>query len=148
MTEAEALRIVKTQTIPSLSHSGGLGHVEALSVLVERIEKAGIDMDEYHARAGGTAIYPASSAVVYPVLGLASEAGELAGKLKKVLRDSGGDLTSHRDAMVDELGDVLWYVSAVARDLGVRLSLVAARNLQKLSDRAARGVIGGSGDRR
>lgn len=147
MTIAEALRIVKTQTIPSLGRSGGNGHVEALTVLIEHMEGGG-DMDNYHLRAGETAIYPPQSAVVYPILGLASEAGELAGKLKKVLRDSGGDLTSQRDAMVDELGDVLWYVSAVARDLGFRLSTVASRNLQKLSDRAARGVIGGSGDKR
>lgn len=100
--------------------------------------------DEYQKFTRSTAIYPDSASIVYPVLGLASEAGELAGKLKKQMRD-GGDA---RDGMISELGDVLWYVACLADDLGVPLSTVAEQNVSKLLDRAARGKLQGSGDNR
>jgi NTP pyrophosphatase (non-canonical NTP hydrolase) len=108
-----------------------------------------MQLAEYQSRTSQTAIYPPGSRLVYPVLGLVGEAGELAGKVKKVIRDDNGVIDEEkRLAMIDELGDVLWYVAAVARDLNVCLSLVAARNLQKLEDRKNRGVLQGSGDNR
>ena len=102
------------------------------------------DFDEYQKFTRSTAVYPKDASIVYPTLGLASEAGELAGKLKKQMRD-GGDA---RDGMIAELGDVLWYVACLADDLGVPLSTVAEQNVSKLLDRAARGKLQGSGDNR
>jgi NTP pyrophosphatase (non-canonical NTP hydrolase) len=98
----------------------------------------------YQNRAVKTAIYPLSAQVTYPAMGLANEAGEVLGKVKKIIRDG----TYVRDEIVDELGDVLWYAAALARDLDVSLTEVAHRNLKKLEDRAARGVLKGSGDKR
>lgn len=87
--------------------------------------------------------------LTYYALGLTGEAGEVADKLKKTIRDDGGTMTdAKREGLVLELGDVLWYVAALARHLGVSLDVVAEMNLAKLKDRAARGVLGGSGDGR
>jgi len=105
--------------------------------------------DDYQRAALTTARYPERFRAVYPALGLASEAGEVAGKVKKVLRDQDGDLAAApREALRDELGDVLWYVATLAADLGLSLEEIAARNVDKLASRAARGTIGGSGDAR
>ena len=87
--------------------------------------------------------------LVYPMLGLVGEAGEMANKLKKVARDKGGEMDL--DALKDgekELGDVMWYVAAVATGLRTTLGQVAARNIAKLRSRKDRGVLGGSGDNR
>lgn len=112
-------------------------------------------INDYQEMAGRTAQYPDAGGmggVTYTVLGLASEAGELAGKLKKVMRDDGGTLppgpSGKRLAMADELGDCLWYVAMVAKELGYTLSQVAEMNVMKLSSRKERGVITGSGDAR
>lgn len=87
--------------------------------------------------------------IVYPTLGLANEAGEVAGKIKKIFRDRGGVITdADRDALVLELGDVLWYMAQICTELGVTLDDVAAANLAKLSARAQRGTIRGEGDHR
>lgn len=109
-----------------------------------------LTMNTYQEQAVGTAIYGAGDAIVYPVLGLVNEAGEVAGKIKKVLRDNNGnfDTPGVREAIIDELGDVQWYLAATARDLGVTLEEVGKRNLAKLADRKARNVIQGSGDNR
>jgi NTP pyrophosphatase (non-canonical NTP hydrolase) len=110
--------------------------------------------DVYQAKAKTTAIYPESgsgsfNAVSYAVLGLANEAGEVGGKLKKVWRDFNGHLTLEKKAEIAaELGDVLWYVAAVASEIGYDLSDISTSNLDKLESRAVRGVIGGSGDNR
>jgi NTP pyrophosphatase (non-canonical NTP hydrolase) len=106
-------------------------------------------LDDYQQAARRTAVYAARDRVTYPALGLASEAGEVCGKIKKVLRDRGGDWAqAPLDALQDELGDVLWYVAVLAADLGLSLDDIAARNLAKLGSRIERGEIGGSGDRR
>jgi NTP pyrophosphatase (non-canonical NTP hydrolase) len=108
-----------------------------------------MDLDDYQTQAGKTAIYDDADAIVYPLLGLLSEAGELAGKYKKLLRDSNGHVTpAFREAMALELGDSLWYVANLAGDLGFELEWVAQQNLDKLNSRMARGVIQGSGDYR
>lgn len=107
-----------------------------------------MDLNEYQHRAKLTAIYPIDQAIVYPILGLVGEAGELANKYKKVLRDNrpiDGDFVNDLTA---ELGDVLWYVANIADDLGISLGEIAVRNVEKLSDRKERGVLGGSGDNR
>ena len=104
---------------------------------------------EYQSQAVETAIYGAGSTIIYPALGLANEAGEVLGKIKKVLRDKEGvfDQESSK-AIGDELGDVLWYIAALARDLDISLEDIADKNIAKLKDRRARNVIQGSGDNR
>ncbi len=108
-----------------------------------------MDFDEYQRGARRTAVYAERHRVVYPALGLASEAGEVAGKIKKVLRDRDGDFrAAPLDALEDELGDVLWYLAVLASDLGLSLDQIARHNLDKLRSRQDRGMLGGSGDRR
>lgn len=105
---------------------------------------------EYQARTADTAKYPnVGQNVVYPTLGLAGEAGEVAEKVKKVLRDRDGHFDAGEvAALKKELGDVLWYVARLAAELGLDLEDIAAENLAKLADRKARGRISGSGDDR
>ena len=109
-----------------------------------------MDINEYQQMARRTAIYPdAGSNMVYPTLGLAGEAGEVAEKVKKVIRDKGGQFDDDtRLAICKELGDVLWYVAQIASELNLDLSNVAQQNLDKLADRAKRGKIKGNGDDR
>lgn len=108
-----------------------------------------MNFDEYQKAAVSTAIYPKAQAVVYPILGLTNESGEVAGKLKKIFRDGNGEFTQEaRQNLADELGDVLWYIAATARDLEITMNEIAERNIAKLQDRKVRGVIGGSGDNR
>ena len=102
------------------------------------------DMDDYQKNAAETAIYSSKHAVIYPSLGLAAEAGEVANKVKKILRDGDFD----RKAIADEIGDCLWYIAALCRDLNISMNDVAKTNLFKLQDRQKRGVISGSGDNR
>jgi len=100
---------------------------------------------EYQALAKTTAIYPENAKVVYPVLGLCGETGEIAEKIKKHIRD-GRELD--KEDLKKELGDVLWYLSALAGDLGINLEDVALTNYLKLKSRKERNVISGSGDNR
>lgn len=102
---------------------------------------------EYENAAARFRIYPKEAAVLYPVLGLCSEIGELAGKIKRIYRNGPEDKLDLR-AITAELGDILWYVAAVAHDLGVSLKDVAEQNIGKLNDRAARKRLSGSGDNR
>lgn len=111
-----------------------------------------MQLDDFQGAALRTAIYPGRQRIgglVYATLGLANEAGEVAGKLKKVIRDEQGAVTvDSGEALLDELGDVLWYVAVVADELGYDLETVARRNIDKLRSRKERGVLGGSGDNR
>ena len=87
--------------------------------------------------------------IVYPTLGLVNEAGELAGKVKKIFRDKDGVISAEdREALRGELGDVLWYLAQICTELDLSLSEVAEANLHKLYSRLERGVIGGEGDHR
>ena len=107
------------------------------------------NLDDYQQRVMQTAIYPQEVGLVYTILGLASEAGEVAGKYKKIIRDKNGIIDEEaREMFISEVGDVLWYVAAVAKELGVNLSYVSHKNLEKLNSRKQRGVLGGSGDTR
>ena len=109
-----------------------------------------MEINSYQISARKTAAYPdVGCNPIYPTLGLTGEAGEVADKVKKVIRDRGGVFDADtREAIKLELGDVLWYVAQLASDLGYDLNEVADANLQKLSSRSARGRIGGSGDKR
>jgi NTP pyrophosphatase (non-canonical NTP hydrolase) len=109
-----------------------------------------LDFGAYQQAAARTsALIATDHPVVYPTLGLANEAGEVAGKVKKIFRDRQGQITdADRDALALELGDVLWYLSEICTRLGIRLEDVAARNIAKLADRASRGVLSGEGDLR
>ena len=97
--------------------------------------------DEYAAGAATTAIYPGrntATGLAYAVLGLTGEAGELANQAKKVLRDDAGRIDpERRQRMRSELGAVLWYLAAVARELDIDLETVARQNLQKKAGRTA-----------
>lgn len=102
---------------------------------------------EYQAAAARTRLV--HDRLHYAVLGLTEEAGEVAGQVKRAVRDDDGTLTeSRKSKLVDELGDVLWYVAALCDDLGVSLAEVAARNVQKLADRQARKALKGEGSGR
>lgn len=90
-----------------------------------------------------------SQVLIRSVLGLVGESGEVAEKLKKILRDHGGKITEDdKQAIAHELGDVLWYLARLADLSGYSLDQVAEMNLEKLSSRKARNQIGGSGDNR
>jgi len=108
-----------------------------------------VRISEYQEAAVVTAVYGAGMAISYPTLGLCGEAGEVANKVKKVFRDDGGIVTEEkRSALKGELGDCLWYLAALARDLGLSLEEAAAENIAKLRSRLERGTIHGSGDNR
>lgn len=109
-----------------------------------------MDLRTYQSRAALTALYPdVGSNPIYPTLGLCGEAGEVADKVKKVLRDHGGTFSDAiRADLALELGDVLWYVARLASELNLELEAVAEGNLAKLASRAERNVIAGSGDQR
>lgn len=114
-----------------------------------------MDLNEYQDRTRLTAMYRRECAqqgipcFVYPGLKMPGEVGEVCEHLGKAIRDDKGEITSERrGAILLELGDVLWYVAALADDLGIPLDEVAGANLAKLASRAERGVIGGSGDNR
>jgi NTP pyrophosphatase (non-canonical NTP hydrolase) len=109
-----------------------------------------VDLHTYQSQSRRTARYPDAGAnPIYPTLGLCGEAGEVADKVKKVIRDRGGEFSPEvKRALELELGDVLWYVAQLATELGLDLEQVAQANLDKLASRAARDVIGGEGDER
>ena len=109
-----------------------------------------MNFSDYQTRSRATAQYPSiGHPVIYPVLGLANEAGEVAGKVKKIFRDKGGAIgDAEREALKAELGDVLWYIAQVCTELGLSLDDAAESNLAKLLDRQQRGKIRGDGDNR
>jgi len=100
--------------------------------------------DAYQDFTDSTAVYRARLGLEYTALGLASEAGEFAGKVKKAIRDN----TYDADAMAAELGDVLWYLARAAAELDYHLSTIAEMNVEKLKSRKERNVLSGSGDTR
>lgn len=110
--------------------------------------------NDYQDETAATAIYPDAGsgnelALAYVALGLGGEAGEVQGKIKKVIRDDGGIVSDEkREQIIDEAGDVLWYLARIATECGVSLEQMAQRNVAKLLSRKERGVLGGSGDNR
>jgi len=109
-----------------------------------------MDFQEYQKKSRKTAIYPKiGENYVYPTMGLVNEAGEVAGKVKKIFRDKNGivsDETKHD--ISKELGDVLWYVAQVATEFDLSLSEIAQENIEKLTSRMERGMLNGDGDNR
>ena len=109
-----------------------------------------MNFQDYQKLSRQTAVYPqAGNNIVYPVLGLNGEAGEVAEKVKKVIRDKKGHFAKEdKKAISKELGDVLWYIAQIATELDLDLNEIAKNNLQKLISRKKRGVLHGSGDNR
>ena len=109
-----------------------------------------ITPDLYERLAKTTAIFPKEKALEYLALGLTSEAGEVAGKVKKLIRD-GEDVEGFemkKLAIASEIGDVLWYCAMMAKEVGVPLNDIMKENLKKLHGRKERGTLQGSGDER
>lgn len=106
--------------------------------------------EEYQIEARKTAIYPnKDNNFIYPTLGLAGEAGEVAEKIKKVLRDNQGIVSEEKKIEITkELGDVLWYVANLSQELGISLEEVVQKNIEKLKSRQQRDELHGSGDNR
>ena len=106
-------------------------------------------LNDYQKEALSTAVYGSGSKIIYPTLGLAGEAGEVADKVKKVLRDNNGEFDEWRKIQIAaEIGDVLWYIAALTNDLGYTLKDIAKLNIGKLSQRRANNTIHGEGDNR
>ena len=104
-------------------------------------------MNEYQSLALETAVYP--QPIIYPTLGLTGEAGEVADKVKKVLRDNNSQFTDDKKLEIaKEIGDVLWYCATLSHDLGYTLEEIASMNYEKLHSRQERGKLHGSGDNR
>lgn len=109
-----------------------------------------LEFDDYQKQAFTTAQYPnKGSNIIYPTLGLCGESGEVAEKVKKIIRDNNGVIDEERKEMLKkEISDVLWYVAALCTELNVNMGDIAQSNLDKLFDRMKRNVIKGSGDTR
>ena len=109
-----------------------------------------MNFETYQINARKTAIYPSlGSNYVYPTLGLVGESGEVAEKVKKVIRDKNGIFDQETlIAIKKELGDVLWYVSNLSSELNFSLEDIAEENLNKLKKRSMEGKIKGAGDNR
>lgn len=144
----------------SLKESGQedmAGALTALLVENDRLncqveEAPGDSLNSYQTGAESTAIYPHRgewAGLVYTVMGLAGEAGEVSNKVQKIMRDKESSLTdTDRLDLAKEVGDVLWYVALTARELGMDLQDVAQLNLEKLKARQSRDTIKGKGDER
>lgn len=108
-----------------------------------------MQIDDYQNTAKTTAIYPQEHKILYPALGLAGEAGEVANKVKKIIRDGVQNMQPDwKQQLAAEIGDVLWYCAVLADDLNMSLSTLAAQNLEKLERRKEQGTLQGSGDKR
>ena len=120
---------------------------EAEQFLKEKYDM--VDFNSYQRSAEGTAIYPDQHKIIYPALGMAGEAGEVANKVKKLIRDGPENRPdTWREDIASEIGDVLWYCASLASDLNLSLGMIASQNLIKLDKRKAKGTLGGSGDTR
>lgn len=108
------------------------------------------DLSTYQAKSRATwQLVHTNHPIVYPTLGLANEAGELAGKIKKIFRDKNGVIGDEdREALKQELGDVAWYWTQICTELNLTIEEVLEANIEKLASRQERGVIGGDGDER
>jgi NTP pyrophosphatase (non-canonical NTP hydrolase) len=113
-----------------------------------------MELNEYQKKARETAMYPRmGNNYIYPTLGLAGEAGEVVEKIKKLMRNDGVETPDElsvekRDEIIKEMGDVLWYLSQLASEIGVPFDTVAERNIEKLASRMERGVLNSEGDNR
>lgn len=108
------------------------------------------DFKAYQKFTNSTAVYPKRGKnIVYPTLGLVGEAGEVAEKVKKIIRDNKGKITKEKkEELLKEIGDVLWYISQVSYELNTSLEDIVNINVDKLTSRIKRGKVHGSGDNR
>jgi NTP pyrophosphatase (non-canonical NTP hydrolase) len=113
-------------------------------------EKYGmLTFNDYQETARKTAVYPSNYKLTYPALGLVGEAGEVANKIKKIIRDGETKMPPDwKDQVASEIGDVLWYCAALASDLDISLGRIAGQNRAKLEERMQNNKIHGSGDKR
>lgn len=109
-----------------------------------------MELNEYQKKALETAVYPREFSIIYPALGLSGEAGEVADKVKKIIRDNNADFSDEekRKAIAMEVGDVCWYIATLANDLGYTLEEICEMNYAKLKSRQQRHMLNGSGDNR
>ncbi len=109
-----------------------------------------MEFNEYQKQSRKTAMYPEiGKSFVYPTLGLVGEAGEVAEKIKKVMRNDEGELSDEKRAELQkEIGDVLWYLAQLATELDLTLEDIAITNIEKLQSRKERGVLHSEGDNR
>lgn len=109
-----------------------------------------MNFNEYQTEARKNAVYPnIGNNFIYPCLGLCGESGEVAEKIKKVIRDENSIITEEkRMELVKEMGDVLWYLANLSIELDVELEFVAKRNIEKLKERQNKNKLHGSGDNR
>ena len=117
---------------------------------MERTGMSTITATEYQQKASETAIFPKQKALEYITLGLTGEAGEIANKVKKLIRD-GADKETLEQKKIEigyELGDVLWYCAMLAREVDINLGHIMEKNIEKLHSRKERGTLSGSGDNR
>ena len=123
--------------------------LEAKQWMKER-RMSNITASLYQKKACETAIFPKHKAMEYLTLGLTGEAGEIANKIKKLIRDGATEeeLIEKKNQIGYEIGDVLWYCAVLAQEMGMNLGHVMERNLEKLHDRKKRGKLSGSGDNR
>ena len=127
---------------------------EEVKKFMDTKNKSMITATEYQEKAKTTAIFPANTALEYLSLGLVGEAGEVANKVKKIIRDNKVAGTQQADYMhfsndiASEIGDVLWYCAMMAKEVGVSLDEIMKENLKKLHGRKVRGTLHGSGDNR
>jgi len=108
-------------------------------------------LNRYQKLAFTTAVYPRAGTgnYDYPLKGLVEEVGEIAGHLKRVERDDASVITTTRLLQIEhEMGDVLWYLAALATELGLSLSEISAENLVKVASRKERNAIHGEGSER
>lgn len=112
--------------------------------------KTQLTFGTYQQAAKETAVYPGAYNLTYPTLGLAGEAGEVCEKVKKWIRGDYEDMEREKfvEMLKKEMGDVLWYLSSIASDLGIPLEDVAQANIDKLQSRKDRNLIKGDGDDR
>lgn len=120
-----------------------------VTAICENPDTAPLTLDEYQQIALETAVYPEAYNITYPALGLTGEAGEVADKVKKVIRDCNADFTPAKcEEIAMEIGDVMWYCAVLADRIGYRLDTIARMNNRKLKSRQLRGKLGGDGDNR
>ena len=123
---------------------------EQAKLWMEKKNMSDITATEYQRRAANTAIFPKEKALEYLTLGLTGEAGEIANKVKKLLRD-GADREGYHEklnAIGKELGDVMWYCAMLAKEVDMNLGRIMEDNLDKLTDWKARNRLQGDGDNR
>ena len=109
-----------------------------------------MNISDYQKKAWGTAVYPnKGNNLFYPALGLGGESGEVLEKIKKIMRDDNKEITEEkRNELIKEIGDVFWYLAALATELNLDLKDVLEKNISKLNSRKERNVLHGSGDNR